>query len=68
MDPLLLKPTAAVKCYTMSVVETQRGSGGAQQLAFLYKLVPGRMAPSYGVFCARMVGVRTPAHQLGWDT
>jgi len=62
MDPQLLPPSDAVRCYTMSVIETPRGEHTAvgahqTQAVFLYKLLPGAVAPSYGVHCARMVGV-----------
>jgi len=63
-DPELLPRSPTLRFATMSVHATvQAASGvaaGDDDVVFLYRLVAGHAAPSYGLHCARLAGVPAP--------
>ncbi|CAN1339827.1 DNA mismatch repair protein MSH5 [Linum perenne] len=46
-----------VKFHTMSVLRPDDNSMGAEEIVFLYRLVPGHAHLSYGLHCALLAGV-----------
>nr|XP_027064249.1 DNA mismatch repair protein MSH5-like isoform X3 [Coffea arabica] len=46
-----------VKYYTMSVLNPDNKENDIEDIVFLYRLVPGRAALSYGLHCALLAGV-----------
>ncbi|XP_002967541.2 DNA mismatch repair protein MSH5 isoform X2 [Selaginella moellendorffii] len=55
-----LPKSQRIAFYTMSILEPTGNNGDPNRLAdivFLYRLVPGYQAPSYGLHCAELAGV-----------
>ncbi|XP_057980785.1 DNA mismatch repair protein MSH5 [Malania oleifera] len=46
-----------IKFYTMSVLRPDDNYTNAEDIVFLYRLVPGHALPSYGLYCALLAGV-----------
>ncbi|MCO5604858.1 hypothetical protein L7F22_059032 [Adiantum nelumboides] len=57
-DEFFLRKLKNIQYFTMSVLERCSANGGElQDIIFLYRLVPGRVLPSYGLHCAELAGV-----------
>ncbi|KAG0569294.1 hypothetical protein M758_6G076000 [Ceratodon purpureus] len=60
-DEGYLPKSQNISFHTMSVLEPERSenSSGSRvdEIVFLYRLIPGRVVPSYGIRCAELAGV-----------
>nr|XP_024357002.1 DNA mismatch repair protein MSH5-like isoform X3 [Physcomitrium patens] len=59
-DENYLPKSQNISFYTMSVLEPdghKNAVRGVDEIVFLYRLVPGRVVPSYGIHCAELAGV-----------
>ncbi|XP_056697759.1 DNA mismatch repair protein MSH5 isoform X2 [Spinacia oleracea] len=53
----LLPKSEKINFYTMSVLRPEESSMPAEDIVFLYRLVPGQAHLSYGLHCAMLAGV-----------
>lgn len=53
----LLPKTEKINFYTMSVLRPEESSMPAEEIVFLYRLVPGQAHLSYGLHCAMLAGI-----------
>ncbi|GMN51626.1 hypothetical protein TIFTF001_020775 [Ficus carica] len=56
-DEKCLPKSEKIKFYTMSVLRPDNSSADAEDIVFLYRLVPGYALLSYGLHCALLAGV-----------
>ncbi|KAI5059273.1 hypothetical protein GOP47_0025592, partial [Adiantum capillus-veneris] len=57
-DEYFLPKLQNIHFLTMSVLQKSGENGGElQDIIFLYRLVPGQVLPSYGLYCAELAGV-----------
>lgn len=56
-DNSYLMESDKIKFYTMSVLSPSKESTDAEEIVFLYRLVPGHALLSYGLHCAALAGV-----------